>query len=208
MPLVSATRARGRPPKGHRGPWRSTPTTPSALPLAAMGMDETPSIGESLRAAGWDSPEPAVEEATARFEVWMNRVSQFPTAADRAPRVDPRRGADSDRETWTLTMTWDWAQGPAHPASGMDRREEDPRMDGPPGGRPGRGPPSGLPGRGRPKAPSGEGPPGGPLGGDPQPDRRERTSRRAPSGGLFTPRGRSGTWSARCRSTRLRVTSV
>ena len=52
-------------PKGYGGPPRSTPSTPTPSSPAAMGMDKGAGIAESGRAAIWEWPEPAVEEAMA-----------------------------------------------------------------------------------------------------------------------------------------------
>ena len=77
------------PRKGHRGPPRSTPTTSTSLSPAATKVDETAGIADSPRAARWEWPEQAVEEAVATLRVRMERVCHLLTAAGEAPRVDP-----------------------------------------------------------------------------------------------------------------------
>ena len=89
LPVTSA-RARGRPLKGHGGPIRGTPTTPTCSSGAVIGMDQTAGIMESPRAAGLEWTELAVGDATAPLQVLMEGASHPPTAAVKAPHANPR----------------------------------------------------------------------------------------------------------------------
>ena len=127
-PTVTTAGARGIPPKRHRGPPRSTPTTLTPSSLTAMSMDETGSITESPQAARREWPELAAEEAMAPLQAQMERAHHLPIAAGRVIHAAPRRDLDSIGEARTLTTTWESAQVSAHAASGMHPWEEDPQV--------------------------------------------------------------------------------
>ena len=93
-----------------------------------IGTDETAGIAQSPRAARWEWPEPAAGEAMAPLRAQMGRAYQLPTAAGRVLRADPRQDLDCIGETRTPTTTWESTQVLAYSASGMDHREENPRM--------------------------------------------------------------------------------
>ena len=69
---------KGRTHKGHRGRPRWTPTTPTPLSPAAMGIEETVGIAKSPRAARWECLEPVAEEATIPLRVQVERVLHLP----------------------------------------------------------------------------------------------------------------------------------
>ena len=98
LPPATAAKARGRPPRGHGGPWRDTPGTPTPSSSAAMEMAETADITEEWL-------EPGEEEAVAPLRDRKERDSHPPTAVRRAPPAD-NWSADVDGLTSTPTMTW------------------------------------------------------------------------------------------------------
>ena len=98
LPLATAARAGGIPPRGHGGPWRDTPTTPTPSSSAAMEMAETADITEEWL-------EPGEEEAVAPLRDRNERDSHPPTAVRRAPPADTW-STDADGLTSTPTMTW------------------------------------------------------------------------------------------------------
>ena len=169
-------------------------------------MDKTAGIARSQRAARWEFPEPVGEGATLPLRARVDSVPNLPGAAGKAPSGNPPPRSDPDGETRTPTTTWDSAKTPTHPAvedprmadhldpqakdPPVDRREQDhlvdPRAEGlqtedPLEDHPAETPPT---------------------------NRREWTSPRTSGDGSFTSRGRSGTWSARRRSTRSRLARV
>ena len=121
-------KGRGNTPIGEGVPARGTPTTPIPSLPAAMGIDENAGIAESPQATEWEWPAPAVERAMAPHRFRMQRVCNLPTAAEKSTPYQLCRDLDSDGETRTTTTTCESPQMAAHPASGMDPREGDPRM--------------------------------------------------------------------------------
>ena len=141
-----------------------------------MGADTTAGITEGPRTAGCERP-----------GRWQRRQQHPSGVGRRRPPTflpewgrDPRRGLDPDG---TLKTTRSMTQVPANPICGMDPREEEPVM------------------ADHPEDPQAEDHTEAHLEDlpteDPRPDHRERTSQRAPGGGLGTFGEGSRPWSAR-----------
>ena len=117
-------------------------------------------------------------------------------------RTTPPRDPDADGETWTPTTTWHLAKTPTHPAAEDPRRTDRPvpqAEDRPEDCREG----DHLVHH-RAEGPQTEGPLEDHQAGTPPTIRQGWTSPRTSGDGSCTSRGRSGTWSARHRSTRSR----
>ena len=88
-------RVRGRPPRGHGGPRRDIPTTPTPSSPPATGTDETADIAEE-----WLAEEAEMSPWSRKVRM---RIPLLPTGVRSQRRAGPRRPGGA---TWTRMMTW------------------------------------------------------------------------------------------------------
>ena len=192
-PVTRPRKGRGKNPE--RQLWPAERHTHNCAPFVTCsdGGDETGSIARSPQAARWVCPVPVAEEPTILLRV---RVREGSSPPYRSSKNTP------GGETWTGMTTWDSAQTPTPPevedppmAGRLDTpaedrlescQDEDHLVDP------------------QTQVPQTEVPLEDHQEETPQTNCRKWTSPRTSGDGSSTSRGRSGTWSARRRSTRSR----